>query len=129
MRSPGRPNILLTGRPGTGKTTAIQNALAQLEGVRLGGFITAAVEERGCRTGFTIADIRGPTGILASVDQPTGPRVSRYRVNVPDIERIGVAALEWALAEADAIICDEIGRMGADALWRSARRPAVRCMR
>ena len=106
-----RPNALLTGRPGTGKTTAIRKTLERLADVRLGGCITSAIEDRGHRTGFTIADIRGPSGTLASVDLPRGPRVSRFRVNVPDIERIGVPALEWALAEADVIVCDEIGRM------------------
>jgi len=104
-------NLLLTGPPGIGKTTAIRRTLKLLSDVTIGGFVTAAFEERGRRTGFSIRDLRGPTGLLASTELPAGPQVSRYRVNVPDIERIGVPALLNALADADLIVCDEIGRM------------------
>jgi nucleoside-triphosphatase len=104
-------NLLLTGPPGVGKTTAIRRTLGLLPEVTLGGFVTAAIEERGRRTGFSIRDLRGPVGLLASMDLPSGPKVSRYRVNVPDIERVGVPALLSALEEADLVVCDEIGRM------------------
>jgi nucleoside-triphosphatase len=44
-------------------------------------------------------DIKGP------------PRVSRYGVNLRDLEQIGVAALRRAVAESDYVVVDEIGKM------------------
>ena len=108
---PRKSNILLTGPPGTGKTTVIRRVCELLGDLILGGFVTRAIEEHGRRTGFSISDLRGPSGVLASVDLADGPRVSRYRVNVGDIRSVGVPALLWAVEKADMIICDEIGRM------------------
>lgn len=104
-------NILLTGRPGVGKTTAIRRTIELLPELKVGGFVTAAIEKRGRRIGFSIRDLRGAAGVLASTELTSGPQVSRYRVNVQDIEKIGVPALLSALEEADLVVCDEIGRM------------------
>ncbi len=104
-------NVLLTGTPGVGKTTVIRRTLGLLSGTKVGGFFTEAIEEGGRRTGFALADLRGPRGVLASVKLSSGPRVSKYRVNVPDMVSIGVPALLNALCDADLVVCDEIGRM------------------
>ena len=66
-------NILLTGVPGTGKTTAIRRTLELLPEIRAGGFVTAAIEEGGRRTGFSISDLNGLTGVLASTTLASGP--------------------------------------------------------
>ncbi|RLE73564.1 MAG: nucleoside triphosphatase, partial [Thermoprotei archaeon] len=51
-------------------------------------------------------------GILASIEVPNGPVVSKYRVNMEDLEQIGVTALRNALYdESDIVIIDEIGKM------------------
>jgi len=119
-------NILLTGTPGVGKTTAIRKTLKLLRKVRIGGFFTEAIEEAGRRTGFSITDLAGPKGVLASVRMTVGPRVGRYRVNVRDLERIGVPALLGALQEADLIVCDEIGRM--ELFCPEFRQAVLRCL-
>jgi len=46
-------NILLTGRPGGGKTTALMAAVKLLGGSP-GGFYTAEFREKGERTGFEV---------------------------------------------------------------------------
>ncbi|MGB3904128.1 MAG: nucleoside-triphosphatase, partial [Anaerolineae bacterium] len=102
--------ILLTGRPGVGKTTVIKKALDRLEG-RAGGFYTAEIRESGRRQGFKIVTLDGQEGILSHVDIRGQPRVSRYGVNLGDLEEVGVAALRRAIAEADLIVVDEIGKM------------------
>ena len=48
---------------------------------------------------------------MASVDQPRGPRVSKYRVNVNDIKEVAVEAIRNALMKADLVIIDELGPM------------------
>jgi nucleoside-triphosphatase len=53
----------------------------------------------------------GQKGWLAHVNQPTGPQISKYRVNMDDLNRIGVAAIRKAVEEADVIVIDEVGPM------------------
>jgi nucleoside-triphosphatase len=45
------------------------------------------------------------------VDIKGRPRVSRYGVNLRDLEEVGVAALRRAITEADLVVVDEIGKM------------------
>lgn len=116
-----RTNILVTGRPGVGKTTLIRRVLDALT-VEAGGFYTHEIREGGRRVGFAITDLRGASGILAHVDHPSGYRVGKYGVNREDLERIGVPAIRDAVAAARLIVMDEIGRME---LFSPAFRDAV----
>ncbi|MFQ5836821.1 MAG: nucleoside-triphosphatase, partial [Candidatus Bathyarchaeia archaeon] len=56
------------------------------------------------------------------INQPTGPKISKYRVNLTDLDAIGVGAILDAVRNADVIIVDEIGPME---LFSSAFRDAV----
>ncbi len=103
-------NILLTGAPGCGKTTVIMHTVEAFEG-QAGGFYTQEIRERGRRVGFGIKTLAGQSGILAHTDLSDGPKISKYRVNIRDIEQIAVPALQQAGQEADLIICDEIASM------------------
>ncbi len=105
-----KTNVLLTGRPGIGKTTIIRQALAAL-GLRSGGFYTQELRGPKGRVGFSLNSLDGRSGILAHVDCDSPHRVSRYGVNVPDMLAIGVPALNEALAGSELIVADEIGRM------------------
>jgi len=53
----------------------------------------------------------GEEGILAHVDITGAPRVSKYGVNLSDLEQIGVASLRRAILQARYVIIDEIGKM------------------
>jgi len=106
--------VFLTGRPGVGKTTVLLRAvdLLRADGLRVGGMVSREVRERGVRIGFEILDLSsGRRGWLAHVNQPSGPRVGKYRVNMQDLEGVGVEAIRRAVREADAIAIDEIGPM------------------
>ena len=102
--------ILLTGRPGIGKTTVIRKVVERL-GHRAGGFYTAEISNGGRRQGFKIITLDGQEGILSHVSIEGQPRVSKYGVNLKDLEAIGVTALRQAIAGADCIVVDEIGKM------------------
>lgn len=104
--------LLLTGRPGVGKTTVIRQVVSRLGRVA-GGFYTAEVREQGQRTGFRLVALDGPQGMLASVKIASPYRVGRYGVHLQDLEQVGVEAIRRALAQPDVavVVVDEIGRM------------------
>ena len=117
--------IFVTGRPGIGKTSVLLRSVNGLKnrGYEIGGMISRDVREGGVRVGFEIMDFStGQRGWLAHINQPTGPKISKYRVNLTDLDAIGVNSILDAIRNADVIIVDEIGPME---LFSSAFRDAV----
>jgi nucleoside-triphosphatase len=57
-------NVLVTGRPGVGKTTAVTRAVEELKkhGLRVGGFISREERKEGVRTGFVVIDLETSEG-------------------------------------------------------------------
>ncbi|MCD4687169.1 MAG: NTPase [Anaerolineae bacterium] len=105
-----RPNILLTGDPGCGKTTLIRRVITQLDNA-MGGFYTQEIRIDGNRRGFKMITLDGEEGILAHVDIAGPPRVSRYGVDVAALEAIGLASVRRALTSTGLIVIDELGPM------------------
>ena len=102
--------FLLTGKPGTGKTALIKEALARTK-VKGGGFYTEEIRTGGIRQGFRIVTLDGQEAILAHVGISSQYQVSKYRVDTDSLNRVGVSALHQALKEGDLIVIDEIGKM------------------
>ncbi|MCK5597594.1 MAG: NTPase [Candidatus Eisenbacteria sp.] len=105
-----RKNLLVTGRPGVGKTTLIERVLDFLD-IDAGGFYTSEMLDGGRRVGFSIVGLHGDSGVLAHVDHEGSFRVGKYGVNCEDLERVGVRAVDQALKHSRLIVMDEIGRM------------------
>jgi nucleoside-triphosphatase len=105
--------ILVTGPPGIGKTSTLRRAVKELKRkYKVGGMICREVREGGVRVGFEIMDLSiGQRGWLAHVNQPAGPRIGKYLVNLTDLEVIGAGSILAALQNADIIAIDEIGPM------------------
>ncbi len=106
-------NIIITGKPGHGKTTLIKRIKDHLtkKGAIVGGIFTPEVREGKRRIGFKIVDIMtGRDGILAVKGGP-GPRVGPYGVNVNVIKDLGITAIENAIKDADYILIDEVAPM------------------
>jgi nucleoside-triphosphatase len=104
-------HLLLTGRPGIGKTTLVTRVLAGLPGRRRSGFTTQELRDgSGRRQGFEIETLDGRRGLLAHVNLRSGPRVGRYRVDLPGFEALALPALAVDPAP-DLIVIDEIGKM------------------
>jgi nucleoside-triphosphatase len=103
-------NIFITGLPGCGKTTLIKEILKELK-LKAGGFFTEEIREKGVRVGFKIVTLDGEKGILAHKDIKSPYRVSRYGVNIKDLEEIGAKAILKAIKENKICVIDEIGGM------------------
>jgi len=104
------PAILLTGRPGCGKTTLIRDIVRAL-GVMAGGFYTEEVRAGGRRLGFDLVTLDGGRATLASVHSRSPLRVSKYGVEREALDGLGASAIRSAIAEASLIVVDEIGKM------------------
>ncbi len=101
---------LLTGRPGTGKTRLIKEAIAGM-GSKAGGFYTEEIRSSGVRRGFKLVTLDGQSAILAHVKIHSPHRVSKYGVDIDSLDRVGVSALRKAAQECDLVVVDEIGKM------------------
>jgi nucleoside-triphosphatase len=104
------PKILLTGRPGVGKTTVIMKVVEGFSG-RAGGFYTEEIRKGNTREGFRIQTLDGRDGILAHVSHSGPFRVGKYGVDVDAFDGIAVPTLERALKREELVIIDEIGKM------------------
>ena len=101
---------LLTGTPGTGKTSLIKQAVAGMKG-DAGGFYTEEIRTRGARQGFRLVTLDGKDTVLAHVNFDSPHRVGKYGVNIDSLDKVGVPALCKAAQQCELIIIDEIGKM------------------
>jgi nucleoside-triphosphatase len=106
--------LILTGAPGTGKTTLLTKIVDALKakGFSIGGMVSHEVREGNVRVGFEILDLTsGRYGWLAHVNGQNSPQVGKYHVNLYDLENIGTVAISQAIEKCSAIAIDEIGPM------------------
>jgi nucleoside-triphosphatase THEP1 len=71
--------LLLTGRPGVGKTTLIRRVADTLKGERLAGFYTEELRSGGERTGFRIVTFEGSSRVMASSSHYLSPAAASHR--------------------------------------------------
>jgi nucleoside-triphosphatase len=110
--------VLLTGRPGCGKTTLIKRVVNNLPR-RAGGFYTEEIRDPegvrdrsgGARTGFKIVTLDGKQIVFAHVDFKSSERLGKYGLDLCALERIGVGAVRQAIRARRLVVIDEIGPM------------------
>jgi nucleoside-triphosphatase len=102
-------NILITGRPGIGKTTLIQNLVERLSDLHPIGFYTRELREGEHRVGFEILGLDGRKGMLAQVQIKSPYHVGKYGVDIQSFEAFlsGMVIPEKPAV----VILDEIGKM------------------
>lgn len=123
-----KKNLLLTGPPGSGKTTVVQRLLELLPAGATAGFYTEEIREGGRRTGFVAQVVGGPRIILARASSASHHRVGRYAVEVASFEELVLRPLAAALKDPSKrfLIIDEIGKM--ELLAPSFRELVLACM-
>ena len=103
--------ILLTGRPGCGKTTLVKRVVNNLSASQAGGFYTEEIRKRGERVGFKIVTLDGEEAVLAHVDFKTRQRVGKYGLDLSGLESIGIEAIRRGIRARQLVVIDEIGPM------------------
>jgi len=117
--------VLLTGRPGCGKTTLIKRVVNNLPR-RAGGFYTEEIRDGGMRAGFKIVTLDGEEVVFAHVDLKTREHVGKYRLDLSALERVGVGAVHQAIQARRLVVIDEIGPMEIrSAIFRDAVNEAL----
>ncbi|MGW1104463.1 nucleoside-triphosphatase [Streptomyces sp. NPDC002540] len=106
--------ILLEGRPGAGKTTALRRLAALLPADAATGFTTEEIRQSGARVGFALETLAGRREVLAHVGLPGPPLVGKYGVDLGVMEGLALASLRPAATEEATgrlVLIDELGRM------------------
>ncbi len=102
-------NILVTGPPGSGKSTLIEKATSQIQGPKT-GFFTREIREGTKRIGFSITTLDGKIGVLAHRGTKSRFKVGGYGVNLSDLDQIAVPSMLPSKPD-EIVIIDEIGKM------------------
>ena len=112
--------VLLTGRPGCGKTTLIQRIVKGLA-LPAGGFYTEEIRQRDVRVGFKLITLEGKEAVFADIKFKTSERVGKYGLDLAKLETVGVPAIHEAVSAQQLVVIDEIGPMEIrSAIFRDA---------
>ena len=102
--------VLLTGRPGCGKTTLVRRVVKELA-QSAGGFYTEEIRKHRERVGFQIVTLDGKEGVFAHVNLKTQQRLGKYGLDLSPLETIGIEAVCEAVRAQELTVIDEIGPM------------------
>jgi nucleoside-triphosphatase len=125
------PKIGITGLPRSGKSAVMEKVVDMLMSERkseilqrggdlsefniIGGMRTEPLVENSERVGYKCIDINtGEEGIIAHKDIDTRLRVLGYGLNLEELERVAVPAIEFAHEECEMIVIDEIGKFAVE---------------
>jgi len=119
------PKVLLTGRPGCGKTTLIKRVVDKLA-LPAGGFYTEEMREASVRVGFKLVTLDREEAVFAHVDFKTPERLGKYGLDLSALDTVGINVLRKAVRARQLVVIDEIGPMEIrSAIFREAVNEAL----
>lgn len=102
-----KKNIILTGLPKSGKSTLLNKIISSFS--KKIGLVTNEIREQGERTGFCIETSNGIKSIIASINFTTNFQVSKYFVNLQNLDIVLPEISKFT--NEDLLFIDEIGQM------------------
>ena len=102
--------LLLTGRPGIGKTTVVRRLAELLGDWRLAGFYTEEIRREGRREGFRAVSFDERQWVIAHVSFAGPRRVGKYGVDVAAIDELAHQTLADD-PDVELFIVDEVSKM------------------
>ncbi len=119
-----RPHVLLvTGRPGVGKTMVVRRVADGSHQTRLRGFCTKETREQGERKSNCQNSYDGEDGVIAHVEFPKPHRVSKYGLDLTAIDdAASLLAHDPAVQLYLERILTGLSRQGFPKVWKSDSR-------
>jgi nucleoside-triphosphatase len=104
-------HIFLTGSPGIGKTTVIEQIAQALTGYHPDGFVTREIrDDKNVRKGFELVTLEARHQVLAHISLPGPFRVGRYGVDHKGFDALP-KTIDLTHSPSRVVILDEIGKM------------------
>jgi len=105
----GKNKILLTGSPGSGKSTALEKIVQQLSNKDIKGFITKEIKEDDQRVGFRLERLdNGMCGIIASTKINSDKKFGKWNILIDNVNKL---IEQLNITDNDLLIFDEIAPM------------------
>jgi len=136
------PKIGITGLPRSGKSAVMEKVLEMLTDERqrelsmrgmardhplLGGVRTEPLLENGERLGYKVINIvTDEEGVIAHKSIDSRLRVLGYGLNIEELERVAIPAIQYAVDHCEVLVIDEIGKFSVESeAFVSAVRSAL----
>jgi len=136
------PKIGITGLPRSGKSAVMEKVLDMLTDERqremtmrgivrehplLGGVRTEPLLENGERLGYKVINIvTEEEGVIAHKSIDSRLRVLGYGLNMEELERVAIPAIQYAVDHCEVLVIDEIGKFSVESeAFVSAVRSAL----
>ncbi|HAN09922.1 MAG TPA: hypothetical protein DCP90_04830 [Clostridiales bacterium] len=101
--------ILITGKPGVGKTTCLLNIIEKFGREKCVGFYTEEIRENGERVGFDCTTLDGTRCRMSDIKFDTNSRVGRYGVDIKSFDNVVIPYFEKEMDSNKIFVIDEIG--------------------